>query len=176
MRRRLCGMAAALCLLLVTATISASAASPSPSPSASPSTGANPQHGPPSKVLGLDVQKEDITKTLAGNTDKRALYVDRVGLFSFREPSKLLEATLEIAHFRSNAPWSSSDFQSTIVGVLSASTPIVVRVEGIPVYVTTSKGLTIGVWFRSGFMMALSIRNTYTAPKELLRISLGINP
>ena len=169
MRQRALGLAAVAALLLLTANVSASAASPSASPAAAASKG-----GPPAQVLGLNVQNEDITKTLA--TDKRSLYVDQVILYSFREPSKLLQATLEVARFKSNAPATSRDFQSTIVSSLSGSQPIVLRVNGEAVYIATSKGLTIAVWFRSGHMMALSIRNTFTTPKQLLRIALAINP
>jgi hypothetical protein len=145
--------------------------------SASASSGRHPspgRHGPPDEILGLTVQKEEVAKVLAG--EKRPLYVDRVGLYSFREPSKLLQGTLEIAHFRAGTPADSSEFQQTIVGHLGSSVPIVVRVDGQPVYVTTSKGLTLAVWFRDDHMLALAIRNTYGRPKELLRQTLAINP
>jgi len=131
-------------------------------------------HGPPPEVLGLTVQKEDLSKTLAG--EKRPLYVDRVGLYSFREPNKLLQGTLQIAHFRPDAPSGSSDFQLSIVGHLGNSLPIVVRVGSQPVYITTSKGLVLAVWFHKGYMLALSIRRSYGQPKELLRQALAIDP
>lgn len=162
--RRLLGLL--LGLMVVAATTGA----------ASPSVTGNGSvhHGPPDQVLGLMVQKEDLTKTLAA--EKRPLYVDRVGLYSFREPSKLLEGTLQISHFRHSAPYTSNDFQVAIVGHLGSSLPIVVRVSGQPVYITTAKGLVLAVWFRQDYMMTLSIRHTYTQPKELLRQALEINP
>ena len=167
--------AATALLLLVTANMSASAASPAPTPSPSSSpTPAPLPPGFPAQVIGLNVQKEDVSKTLA--TAPRSLYVNQVVMYSFREPSKLLEATLEVARFKNDAPSSSADFQATIVNALGGSAPIVVRVGATPVYLTTSKGLTLAIWFRNGHMLALSIRNTFTQPKQLLRVSLGINP
>jgi hypothetical protein len=173
MRRRIAATLATAVILLVTASVSASAASPTPSPSPSPTPAPLPA-GFPAQVLGLNVQREDVSKTLA--TDTRSLYVDQVVMYSFREPSKLLEATLEVARFRSDAPSTSSDFQATIVNAMGGSAPIVVRLGSTAIYVTTSKGLTIAVWFRNGHMLALSIRNSFTQPKQLLRLSLGINP
>ena len=170
MTRRRALPLAALALLLLVTNVTASAASPG----ASPAAGTIPRHGPPSQLLGLNVQKENISKTLASDT--RALYVDQVGLYSFRQPSKLLEATLEIARFRSLAPATSTDFQASIVSGLGGSLPTVVRVGGSVIYITTSKGLTIAVWFKDGYMMALAIRNTYLQPKELVRMALQINP
>jgi hypothetical protein len=174
-RRRLVATAVSAALLLVTANVSASAAasSPSASPSASPTPAPLPA-GFPAQVLGLNVEKEDVSKTLASDT--RSLYVNQVVLYSFREPSKLLQATLEVARFKSDAPSTSADFQTTIVNAMGGSAPIVLRIGATPIYVTTSKGLTIAVWFRNGHMLALSIRNTYAEPKQLLRVALGINP
>jgi hypothetical protein len=166
MRRGLRFGVALLVLALGTASVSAA-----PSVTSSPSAGT---HGPPDKIMGLDVQKEDIAKVLT--QDKRALYVDRVGLYSFREQNKLLQATLEIARFRSSAPWRSGDFQLSIVGHIGSSVPIVVRAGSQPVYVTTSKGLTLAVWFKDGYLVTLAIRRSYAQPKELLRRSLEINP
>ncbi|MHB8507253.1 MAG: hypothetical protein ACYDGR_01210 [Candidatus Dormibacteria bacterium] len=137
-------------------------------------TTARPATGPPPQLLNLDVKKEDIAKLLA--TDKRALYVDRVGLYSLREPSNLLQATLEISHFRSNARWSSEDFQLSVVGRLGSSVPLIVRLGSQVVYLTSSKGLTLAVWFDRDYMLTLAIRDTFRHPKELLRQSLAINP
>jgi hypothetical protein len=140
---------------------------------AQPATG-TVGHGPPDTMVGLDVKKEDVAKVLA--TDKRALYVDRVGLYSFREQSKLLQATLEIAHFRSGTPSNTQNFQLSVVGNVGSSVPIIVRVGDKPVYVTTKKGLLIAIWFKDDYMIALAIRNTYKQPKQLLRQALEINP
>ncbi len=157
-------------LLSVVPTIPASAAgTATPTPSA-----AQAQHGPPATMLSLNVKKEDIAKVLAGET--RALYVDRVALYSLRETSNLLEATIEIGHFRSGTQWASEDFQLSIVGQLGSSVPVLVRVGSNIVYLTSSKGLTIAIWYGGGYMLALAIRNTFTQPKELLRQALEINP
>lgn len=137
-------------------------------------TSPRPQHGPPPTMLGLNVKKEDISKLLA--TEKRPLYTDEVGLFSLREQSNLLQATMEISHFRNDQRWSSSDFQLSIVGRLGSSVPIQVRLGAKTVYLTSSKGLALAIWFDRQFMMTLSIRNSYKTPKELLRQALEVNP
>lgn len=164
MRPRLHLLAAALMVFLTTINAGATVSTPP--------TG-QVKHGPPEQVLGLTVVKEDIAKTLAG--DKRALYVDRVGLYSYRE-QKLLQATLEIARFRKGFDTQSENFRQTVVGHLGGSLPIVVRVGSERVYITTSKGLVLAIWFKDGYMMTLAIRATYTAPKQLIRESVAVNP
>jgi len=131
-------------------------------------------HGPPAQMLGLNVAKENIAKVLAG--DKRPLYVDKVTLYSLREQSKLLQATLEVGDFKNDAPWTSADFQYSIVARLGSSLPITVRAGPQIVYVTSSKGLTIAIWFKDRTMFTLAVRNGYKQPKELLREALKVNP
>jgi hypothetical protein len=128
----------------------------------------------PAQILGLVVAREDVAKKLA--TEKDPLSVDQVSLYSLREPSKLLEATVELARFRPGQMQAGLDFQRSIVLQIGGSVPIVVRVGGQAVFVTTIRGLVVPVWFRDGYMVALSIRNTYEQPKALLRAVLAVSP
>lgn len=128
----------------------------------------------PDTILGLKVAREDVSKTIT--EDHRALYVDDISLYSLREPTSLLEATLQLGRFKKDAPWTSNDFQLSMVGQLGTSVPIVVRAASQRVYITTTKGLTIAVWFRNAHLFVLSIRTAYKHPKELLRQALGVRP
>lgn len=127
----------------------------------------------PKSILGLTVGKEDITKTLA--QDPRELYVNGVWLYSLRQGRELM-ATLELGKFRSNSPWKSADFDLSLAGQLGSSQPAVIRLEGLPVYVATARGLEIASWYRHGYMSILAIRATYKDPKDLLRQVLEVGP
>ncbi len=164
-------------ILLLPAQIGASAALPPGEKSASGNdvNGISQEtHGPADKMLGLIVKKENVAGTL--QQESRALYVDRVGMYSLRDPNNLLEATLEIARFRSVAPYASNDFRLSVAGAIGSVLPIVIRVGSTPVYITSRKGLTVALWFHGNFMLTLSVRNTYRLPKSLLRAALAINP
>jgi hypothetical protein len=129
--------------------------------------------GLPAKIHGLSVKQENITKTL--EEDRRELYVDGVWLYSLRQGTELM-ATLEIGHFRSNAPWRSSDFDLSLAGQLGGSVPAVARLDGTPVYVSTARGLNLLAWDRNGYLLILGIRSTYKQPKELLRDAMAVSP
>lgn len=125
----------------------------------------------PRTIQGLTVKQEDISKTVAQDT--RQLYVSGVWLFSLRKGKELM-ATIEIGKFDSTAPWKSSDFDISLANQLGGSVPAVIRVDGVPVYVSTTRGLELVSWFRGGYMYILGIRNTYPSPKDLLRKALEV--
>jgi hypothetical protein len=127
----------------------------------------------PGDILGMAVQPEDVAKKVAG--EKGPLYVDQVSLFSLRESSQLLEATVQLGRFRSSELQLTEDFQRSIV-LQVGPLPTIVRVDGQQVFITTVKGLTTTVWFRHGYMGVLSIRKTYKQPKALLRAVLAVSP
>jgi hypothetical protein len=128
----------------------------------------------PAAILGLAVQQEDVTKKVAA--EKGPFYVDHVSLFSLRESSQLLEATVELARFRTSVAPRTEEFERSFVLQIGGPLPIVVRVDGQQVFVTTVKGLITTIWFRHGYMGVLSIRNTYKQPKALLREVLAVTP
>ena len=135
--------------------------------------GAAPAAGPPSSLLGLNVQAENIKGTLA--EDRRQLWVDRVQLYTLRSGKELM-ATLEIARFKKGAPWGTADFQSAVAGSLGTANPVVVRLGGVAVYLTSLRTLKIACWFRDGGLFILAVRQTYAQPKALIRAALGVRP
>jgi hypothetical protein len=141
----------------------------------SPLAKANPPAGPklPATIQGLTVKREDITKTL--KEDRRQLYVDGVWLYSLRQGKELM-ATVELGRFRSVAPWQDSTFDLSLAGQLGGSVPAVVRVDGTPVYISTTHGLQLASWERHGYLVIVGIRNSYKSPKDLLRQVLEVTP
>ena len=127
----------------------------------------------PATILGLSVTQENIKNALAQET--RELYVHGVWLYSLRQGKELM-ATLEIGKFQSSAPWQSSDFDISLAYQLGGSVPEVARVNGVPMYFSTARGIQLVAWFHGGYMYILAIRNTYTFPKDLLRQVLGATP
>lgn len=127
----------------------------------------------PASLQGLHVQRENVTATLA--QDKRSLWVDEVSLYSLRR-GKELQGTLEVARFRTSAPWRSADFQASLAGQLGTSTPVVARLGGRRVFITTTRGLALATWFRNGWMLILGVRTSYATPKDLIRDALEMSP
>ena len=130
--------------------------------------------GLPGTVLGLNVAREDVGKTLAQVTQPE--YTVNTTLYSFRDPTKLLQATLQVSDFRHGTPASSHGFQLSIVGQIGGSQPEFLQLGSTTVYVTTLKGLVIAIWFRPERMYVLAVRNTFHQPKSLLRVAVGMQP
>lgn len=127
----------------------------------------------PATVLGLGVTKEDVAKTVA--QDHRPLYVTGVWMYSLRQGKELM-ATLEIGKFRSDAPWQSGDFSLSLADQLGGSVPAVSRLGGVPVYISSARGVQIVSWSRAGYLNILAIRNTFRLPKDLVRQLLEVAP
>jgi hypothetical protein len=168
MRKRLgiaCGLAAAL-VGAITVQNTLLAASPQRHPA--PTT-----LSWPGTLQGLHVQRENITATLL--EDRRALWVDQVSLYTLRRGTEL-QATLEVARFKPSTPWSSADFEQSLVGQLGTVTPVVTRLGGVRVYITGTRGLSLAAWFHHGYMLVLGIRPTYSSPRDLIRTVLELSP
>jgi hypothetical protein len=127
----------------------------------------------PATIQGLKVGQENVSKTLA--EDRRALYVDGVWLYSLRQGKELM-ATLEVARFKSTAPWRSSGYDLSLANQLGGSIPAVLRLDGRPVYVSTTRGLELITWFKDGYLDILAVRSTYNSPKSLLRAVIAVAP
>lgn len=127
----------------------------------------------PASVQGLKITPENVSKTLAG--EQRQLYTDGIWLYSLRSGKELM-ATLEVGHFKSDSPYRSSDFDLSLATQLGGSVPVVLRLGGRPVYVSTTRGLELLTWFKDGYLEILAVRSTYTAPKTLLRDLLEAAP
>jgi len=120
----------------------------------------------PASIQGLKLSQENVSKTLAEG--RRTLYSDGIWLYSLRQGKELM-ATLEVVHFKSDAPWKSQSFDLSLANQLGGSVPAVLRLRGRPVYVSTTRGLELLTWFKNGYLNILAVRSNYTAPKTLLR-------
>jgi hypothetical protein len=127
----------------------------------------------PASLQGLRVQRENITSTL--ESDRRALWVDQVALYTLRH-GRELQGTLQVARFKPSAPWQSSSFDESLADQVGTQQPVVARLGGIPVYITVTRGLGLATWFRDGWMLILGIRTSYTSPKQLIRDALELKP
>jgi hypothetical protein len=128
----------------------------------------------PASLLGLRVAREDIAASLAKVHGPQ--YLHDIRLYSLRD-GDLLQATLEIGPFNSGWPVDSPQFQAQIVGQIGGTVQARrVRFGATPVYVTTARGLVMGIWFRGGSMFVLAIRDTYDKPKTLIDAALGVRP
>jgi hypothetical protein len=133
-------------------------------PSAAPKKGATLSL--PSQILGLQVHAEDIGSQLAR---VKQLYLDSVGLFSFREKDDLLRATLQVSRFNELAEPDVPKFRNSVVANLGSTVPQELRVGEAHVWLTTGNQQLIFVWFQRRSFMVLSIRGDYPFPRTLLR-------
>ena len=125
-----------------------------------------------STLGGLKVAREDITKALKENTAPR--FVDSIDLYTLRSKNEL-QGTLELAHFKAGTPWTTDTFQRAIAEQMGSAVPLVVRLSGRPVYVSSSRGVILAAWFKSGYMVILTIRRSYDHPKTLIRAALEVS-
>lgn len=119
----------------------------------------------PSQILGLQVKTEDVSKQL--NVAKRP-YIKNVGLFSLRE-GDLVRSTFQISHFNDLARPDSSEFRSSIIGLLGASRPQRILVGDVLVYITSGNEQHIFAWFEDEAFYVLTVHQEYEFPRTLLR-------
>lgn len=119
----------------------------------------------PSQVLGLALKPEDVSKIL--ERTKRP-YIDRVGLFSFREDD-LVRATLQVSRFRRLADYESVRFRSQLIDLLGSAEPIPIQVEDTTAYATVGNEQQIFAWFQGRGFFVLTTHFEYEFPRALLR-------
>ena len=129
------------------------------------------QTGMPPTLNGLAVTAEKL-----GHPGPRSArdYLDNIRLFSLRK-GKELEATLQVGRFRTSAP-STTSFHRSIAQQVGTTVPVENRIGGHTLYVSRGKRLSIAVWFAGRDMFILSIRETYTSPKTLIRTTTQVQP
>ena len=127
----------------------------------------------PSSLNGLTTTRANVTGAVkqAG----QAQYLDSVELYTLRS-GKLLQATLQVGHLSDQSRFASLNAQRGTASLMGSTVPLVLRVSGSPVYLTSSRRLSIMVWFRHGYMYVLAVRDTYNEPKTLLRAALSVGP
>ena len=124
--------------------------------------------------LGLIPQREDIGGSLS-NQEANA-YIDSVGLYSLRNKQRL-EATLQIAKLSSKARPNDVKFQQVVANQIGGTKVQAFVMGGRNVYRSSQRKQSLTSWFRGDYFMILSVRDTYDAPRSLLRILLEeVNP
>jgi hypothetical protein len=126
----------------------------------------------PGELLGLPLAQEDMSATVARAEDA---FVESVGLYSMRRDD-LLQATLQVSKFRSNAPVETSKFRSSLVNQIGGTRVQRFRMGDDVVYRTTGRKQTISMWFHGRYLFVLSARETFESPRSLLREALEIEP
>ena len=153
-------------LLIALASCSATKA-----PAATDTTGQVTSVNLPSEILGLHIVSENVQGTIKGVS---GTYLQSLGLFSFREKSNLLRATLQVGVFNKLAPATLDRFRSSIIGQLGSSVPIQVRMGTRKIYVSTGTEQNIFTWFDDKAFYVLSVRSDFPFQRTLLRDLVAI--
>lgn len=124
----------------------------------------------PNELLGLAVQREDMSETLQG---AQLSYIDQVGLYSLRRDD-LLQATIQVSRFNDNADFESSRFRRALLSQVGGSVPKEILIGDERIFLTTGTKQTIAVFFREGTMVVVAVRDDYEAPRTLLREALEL--
>ena len=128
----------------------------------------------PQTIGGLVVGREDPCGDFQASNPSRAL--DAVSLFSLREPTQLLIATLEVGRFSAQAPLSDPSFRQGVISQIGSTEPEALWLGGTEVFATSTTGLTLISWFRGRYLFILAVRDNYSEPKSLVRDALRIEP
>lgn len=127
----------------------------------------------PGELHGLDVKRENIDPLLK-KAEKP--YLDAAALFSLRNDKDALQATLQVGHFADAERADDPDFRLELLNTIGGGQALELRMGGHPVFLTSSQGQTIAVWFRAGHLFVLSSRVEYDFPRGLLRDALEVVP
>ena len=160
-----------LALVCGIAAVSMSCSSKAPAATASQTTD-TASVNLPSEILGLKVVRENVKANL---TDLSGSYLQSIGLFSFRESSKLLRATLQVGRFNDVAKEQQAKIRDSIIGQLGSSVPVELRAGTHQVWLSTGSEQNIFTWFDSHDFYVLSIRSDYAFPRTLVRKLLDSN-
>jgi hypothetical protein len=120
----------------------------------------------PSTYLGLEPHVEDIKDDLAA-TEANA-YIDSIALFSLRKGDRL-EATVQISKLSSKARPKDRAFQERVAGQIGGTTSQRFVMSGVNVYRSAVRKQTLTSWFSGNYFIILSVRDSYTTPRSLLR-------
>ena len=124
----------------------------------------------PAEVMGLQVQSEDVSKTLS---ELERSWAEGVGLYSFRR-EELVQATLQINRFNDNANYEDSGFRRQILQQIGGTAPRQIQVGEEDVWITQSTKQTLAMWFEGEHLFILSIRQDFEKPRTLLREALEL--
>ncbi len=124
----------------------------------------------PSRLVGLRVVRENVGAQLRGVS---ASYLDSLGLFSFRERSNLLRASLQVGRFNKEARPNQGRFRDAVIAQLGSTIPVRIRVGDTNVWLSQGTDQSIYTWFSGSAFFVLSVRTDYPFPRTLLRKLVG---
>lgn len=124
----------------------------------------------PSTLVGLEVEREDISEILDG---AKRPYLESASLYSLRDGEEL-QATLQIGRFADDTDHQDEDFRATLLGTVGGGSIRELRVGDEAVYLTTGDRQQVAVWFEGDHMLILSTREDYEKPRSLLREALEV--
>lgn len=124
----------------------------------------------PPQLAGLRVVAEPLAPLLQGVSASDAT---AAGFYSLRA-GRQLEATLQLTKFGPTVSWRSRSLQQRVVNQIGEAQPRVVALPDGDVYVSAGGHDRLAVWFRSGYLFVLTIRNDYAYPRTLVRIARGV--
>jgi hypothetical protein len=119
--------------------------------------------------LGLEARREDIGGSLS-NQEANA-YIDAIGLYSLRNNQRL-EATLQISKLSEHARPKDPKFQQLVANQIGGTKVQAFVMEGHQIYRSSQRKQSLTSWFQGDYFMILSVRDTYKAPRTLLRVLL----
>jgi hypothetical protein len=112
----------------------------------------------PAQLFGLPVTQENMSASLSTQKDA---FVEAIGLYAMRR-SDLVQATLQVSRFRSNAPLDKASFRTSVVSQIGGRRSQQFRMGQSTVYRTTGRKQVISLWFHH--------------PRSLLREALEVKP
>jgi hypothetical protein len=124
----------------------------------------------PSKLLGLNVELEDVAARVEG---VERSYIESTGLFSLRDGDEL-KATLQISTFNDEAKIDRK-FRLAVVDQIGATKPRSFRMGDDTVYLTSSKRQGVAIFFRPRSFVVLSTLDTFDQGRSLLREILELD-
>lgn len=124
--------------------------------------------GLPSKLLGLQVEEQDVAERLEVID---ASYLDALSLFGFREDNEqeTLRAALQVGRFNDLARPEDPVFRQRIVAQTGVSIPEEIRVGDHPVYMSAGSLQYSFLWFAEDYMYVLTVRRDYQFSRTMLR-------
>lgn len=122
----------------------------------------------PASVRGLHVEPENVDKAIKGLDES---YIDRLGLYSFRNEEDVLQATIQVSEFSADARPGELAFRETIAGQVIGTGEDLrrFRMGDRIVYLGGSVRQTLAVWFSGNQLLVLVVRGEYEFPRALLR-------
>lgn len=120
----------------------------------------------PGELLGLRVSEEEPGSTL-GTVD--STYMTSFGLYALRD-GDLLQATVQVGDLASeDRDVTSPEFRREVALNIGGQESQPFRMGDDTVYLTAGRKQSISIWFRDARMYVVSVRDTYTTPRTLLR-------